>query len=178
MQQERAVADLKRLIEELTSEERPPETDPVPRVAEQFAKAFHVQPDEVAILALTDGNKFLKFLFPEKLKTIGSIPLTSTTALAARTAREKKAELINNFASVPHATVFEGIPLGRSEGEWIHKIMSVPVSVNNKVVGVIQISHKGHSALQSGPDFTSQELRALAAMSGVLGEFLLSVKAI
>lgn len=175
MQQERLVAELKRVVDDLTTVDTSPDFNPLTRVAEQVAKSFDVRLDEVAILAFTEGNKFLQFLMPEKLKAIGTIPLTSTNALAARTARVKKAEIVNNFASVPHATVFEGVPLG-GQMELIHKIMSAPISANNKVVGVIQISRKGRSLAQSGPDFTPQELRALVAMAGVLGEFLLTRK--
>jgi hypothetical protein len=172
MQQDRLVAELKRVIDKLNAAENPPEPDPISRVVEQLAKSFEVQQDEVAILVLESGRKFLSFRFPEKLRTIGTIPLTSTSSLAARTAREKKPELVNNFASVPHATVFEGVPMGRDEGELIHKIMSAPLSATGKVVGVIQISRKGRTPTQAGPDFTPQDLRALVAVSGVLGEFL------
>lgn len=172
MQQDRLVGELKRIIDKLNSAENPPESDPIGRVAEQVAKSFGAEPDEVAILVLESGRKFLSFRFPEKLRTIGTIPLTSTVALAARTAREKKPEIVNNFAAVPHATVFEGVPMGRGEGELIHKIMSAPLAANGKVWGVIQISRKGRNPTQAGPDFTSQDLRALVAMSGLLGEFL------
>ena len=65
-------------------------------------------------------------MVPEKLTPVGTIPLTSTSALAARTARERKAELINNFSTARHANVFEAVPLGRDPGELIQKIMSVP----------------------------------------------------
>ncbi len=177
MQHDRLVAELKRFIEKLRTEENPPDSDPVVRLAKHLAKSFGVEPDEVAILALTDESKFLSFLFPEKLRAIGTIPMTSTSALAARTAREKKAEVVNNFATVPHATVFEGVPLGRGEGELIHKIMSVPLHAGGKVLGVIQVSRKGRNASQAGPDFTSQDLRALVSVSGALGEFLQNLPA-
>ena len=58
---------------------------------EQLAKLFGVDMDEVAILKLVPKYKSLKFVIPEKLSPVGTIPLTSTTALAARTARERKA---------------------------------------------------------------------------------------
>jgi GAF domain-containing protein len=172
MQQDRLVAELNAVIEQLNGTEKQKDFDPIGRVAEQVAKSFGAQPDEVAILVLGSGRKFLSFRFPEKLRTIGTIPLTSITALAARTAREKKPEIVNNFATVPHATVFEGVPMGRGEGELIHKIMSAPLSANGKVLGVIQVSRKGRNPSHAGPDFTAQDLRALVAMSSVVGEFL------
>ena len=44
--------------------------------------------------------RHLYFLVPEALKNVGYIPLTSNSALAARTARESRPEINNNFASV------------------------------------------------------------------------------
>ena len=58
------------------------------------AKIFHVKETEVALLAL-DG-RMLNFLYPAELKTAGAIPLSSS-AVAARTARTKQAELFNEL---------------------------------------------------------------------------------
>ncbi len=64
------------------------------------------------------------------------------------------------------------MPLGRSQGELIHKIMSAPIVVENKVVGVVQISRKGRTAGEAGPDFTPQNLRDLISITGELGRFI------
>src|SRR5579864_1356210 len=97
------------------------------KVSDNLAAIFGVKADEVAILAITANRRHLSFLLPEKLRAVGSIPLNSTTALAARTARERRPDVLNQFAGSRHASVFEGVPLGRSEGEMIQKIMSVPI---------------------------------------------------
>ncbi len=140
MQQDRHIAELKRVVEKAAEANDGAEPFPLGLVAEHVAKAFRVKDDEVAILTLVNENRFLSFLYPERLRTVGSIPLTSTSALAARTARDKKAEIMNNFALVRHATVFEGVPLGRGEGEFIQKIMSAPILAGGKLLGVIQVS--------------------------------------
>ncbi len=169
---EALVAELGRIVDGLVEDPNPMESANLARVGEQVAKGFDVKPDEVAILALTKENKFLKFLIPEKFQTIGAIPMTSTTALAVRTAREKRPELVNNFTSARHASVFEGVPLGRRRGELIHKIMSAPITVEGKAVGVVQISRKGRTADDAGPDFTKKDLRDLMSLTGVLGRFV------
>lgn len=174
---ERLVAELGRFVESLGKEPEPIESSTLSRLAEQVAKSFGVEPDEVAILALIDEGRFLKFLIPEKLEVIGTIPMTSTTALAVRTAREKRAELVNNFTAARHASVFEGVPLGRRHGELIHKIMSAPLAVEGKVVGVVQISRKGRNPSDAGPDFTQKDLRELVSLSSVLGRFVKTVLA-
>ncbi len=169
---EQLVNDLGHLVEELAKEAEPTEPTNLARLGEQVASLFKVKPDEVAVLALTGQGKFLKFIIPEKLQAIGTLPMTSTSALAVRTAREKRAELFNNFAATRHATVFEGVPLGRRHDEPIQKLMSAPIFVEDKVIGVVQISRKGRSSIEAGPDFTQQELRLLVSITGALAGFI------
>lgn len=142
------------------------------QVADAIAKIFGVKSDEVAVLELKPGGKSLEFVLPEKLRAVGTIPLTSTTALAARTARERRADVVNNFASSRHASVFEGVRLGKGEGSSIQKIMSAPILRGDKVIGVTQISRKGDSALTSGPDFSSRDLSELQGLNSLLGRVL------
>ena len=169
---EKLAVELERLLDELTNGAEPMETSTLARIGENIAKAFKVQPDEVAVLAKVGNDKFLKFILPEKLQMIGTIPLTSMTALAARTAREKKPEVINDFTNARHASVFEGVPLGRRHDELIHKIMSAPIMMNNEVVGVVQVSRKGRTARDAGPDFSRKDLMNLTALSHLLSRFI------
>jgi GAF domain-containing protein len=166
------LAKLGRMIDKLVGIPTPIDSATLAQVAEQVAQGFGIKPDEVAILTLIENDKFLKFLIPEKLQTVGTIPMTSTSALAARTARDKRPELTNNFAATPHARVFEGIPLGRRHGELIHKIMSAPIIADGRVVGVVQISRKGRTPADAGPDFTRKDLRELVSITDVLGRFI------
>ncbi len=136
---------------------------------ELISKHFSVQVHEVAILGVTPDDRFLRFLTPDNLRPIGRIPLSSTTSLAVRTARDQRAEVINHFSVVPHASVFEAVPIAESQrSEAIQKIMSAPVVVGKKAVGVAQVSRKGGSAAEAGPDFTPGQLRDLKAISDIL----------
>jgi hypothetical protein len=168
----RTATELEYLLDRLEKDpaQLPPEW--VEQVAMEIGKVFHVQADEVAVLEFLPAGKSLKFLLPEKLRAVGTIPLSSTTALAARTARERRADVVNNFASARHASVFEGVPLGRGEGSSIQKIMSVPILRGDKVIGVVQISRKGNSPGDSGPDFTSRELSELQGLNYLMGRIL------
>ncbi len=78
-------------------------------VAERIAKNLGVKTDGVAILGLSIKWRHLYFLAPEALKNVGFIPLSSNSALAARTARESRPEIDNNFANARHARVFESV---------------------------------------------------------------------
>jgi hypothetical protein len=165
-------ADLGSIVTTLESTGAPPKSESLDKVAATLAKLFGVDKDEVAVLKLTPKLKALKFVIPEKLALVGSIPLTSTTALAARTAREKRPEAVNNFSAARHANVFEAVPLGRDPGELIQKIMSVPILDGTRVHGVVQISRKARSLAEAGADFTPKDLRALAEHAPALDRFL------
>jgi hypothetical protein len=162
------IAELGALVNTLESNGVAPDSDALGNVATLVAKLFGVDIDEVAILKY----KSLKFVIPEKLSPVGTIPLTSTTALAARTARERKAEVVNNFSTARHANVFEAVPLGRDPNELIQKIMSAPILDGTRVHGVVQISRKAKSLAQAGADFTPRDLRALVSLSPTLDRFL------
>lgn len=120
------ISDLGSIVDAMENGGGAPDSDSLDNLARTLAKLFGVDKDEVAVLKVLPKYKSLKFVLPEKLTPVGTIPLTSTTALAARTARDRKPELVNNFSSSRHANVFEAVPLGRDPNELIQKIMSAP----------------------------------------------------
>jgi len=142
----------------------------------EISKLFGVRPDEVALLRLENG--LLKFLSPAELSTAGTIPISSSTAVAAHTAVTRKTELFNNFTRIKHASIFESIkPSGEKvEGEGlrpatIHKLMSAPIlDKGSKVLGVVQISHKGFDLGSAGPDFTLDDLQQLELAAKALSQ--------
>src|SRR5208282_5098382 len=136
-----------------------------------LAKIFRVQYTEVALLRLEAG--LLRFVFPEYLRTTGSIPLNGK-AVASHTALSKKAEIFNNFARVKHASIFETIKPGQEDQEQssapppIQKLMSVPImDRDSTVVGVIQISRKALDP-KFAQDFSREDLHDLELVAGLL----------
>jgi hypothetical protein len=162
------IGDLRKMANEIVRQGAQEDASALARMAANISRSFAVQPDEVAVLTLTKDGKYLRFLLPERLQQIGQIPLTSTSSLAARTARDKRPEIINHFSVVPHASVFEAVRLAEEPGDPIQKIMSAPLTQNKNVVGVIQVSRKAKTAVSAGPDFTPQELKDLLAIADVL----------
>jgi hypothetical protein len=144
----------------------------VSKLADRIAKALGVKPDEVAILAVSEKWKHLYFLVPHALRNVGQIPLSSTSALAARTVRDKRPELVNNFASVRHASVFEGVKADSLTALAIQRIISVPILLDEKIIGVIQVSRKGATLAEAGPEFTSDDLSKLVAIGKPLGKLI------
>jgi GAF domain-containing protein len=165
-----AVAEFTRLVDALVKQESPIDIATLSKLAGEIVKTFNVKDDEVAILTTTADEKFLQFVVPIALQKIGTIPVTSTASLAARTAREKRPELINNFTTSRHSTVFEAVPLEQKHrGDPIQKIMSVPVLHESKMAGVVQVSRKGKSVTSAGPDFSPRELTELAGYATQVG---------
>jgi hypothetical protein len=138
-----------------------------------LAKLFGVRPTEVALMRLEKG--LLSFVYPEQLKTAGSIPVSSSSAVAAHTASTKKTELFNAFVKVKHASIFESVKLAQAEDteqteqNTIQKLMSSPVlDDGRKVLGVLQVCRKGYDPATAGPDFTLDDLQQLELAAKVV----------
>lgn len=146
-------------------------------ICAKVAEIFDVRETEVALLELR--GKLLHFLFPEELTTAGAIPISSS-AVAARTAQSRQAELFNSFAQVNHFSVFELVKLGDSglDSQVIQKLMSAPIlGDTGQVLGVIQISRKGARPNIAGPDFTPADLQKLEAVAAFLAKLMARGKA-
>jgi GAF domain-containing protein len=141
-------------------------------LAERIAKSLHVKSDEVAILAVSEKWRHLYFLVPQALRNVGHIPLSSTSALAARTVRDSRPEIVNNFSTVRHANVFEGVKDESLNAHAIQRIVSAPIVAEGKVIGVIQISRKAPTVREAGPEFTADDLGKLLAICKPLGKLI------
>jgi hypothetical protein len=165
-------AELELLANHMTSETSGNQQLSIASIGERIAKDLKVRPDEVAILAISEKQKSLNFLVPEALRNVGSIPLSSTSALAARTARESRPDIQNSFATVRHATVFEGVNADTLKASAIQKIISAPILFEGRVIGVIQISRKAATLPEAGPDFTPGDLGRVLAICKPLGKLI------
>jgi hypothetical protein len=165
-------SELERLATAIASDASAMSQISLPSIAERIAKNLSVKTDEVALMGVSNRWRHLHFLVPESLKQVGFIPLSSTSAIAAKTARESRPDIINNFASVRHATVFEGVKIGGEASELIQKMISAPILSGDKVVGVIQVSRKGPDPKSAGPDFTADDLGRVLALCKPLGKLL------
>jgi len=161
-------ASVTQLVEQALKSKKGLEASDFTQIAAEIAEGFKVTVGEVAILELAPSGKQLNFLVPEKLAKVGNIPMSSTSALAVRTVRDRRPEMINSFTTTRHQTVFEAVSLGDKGAVPIQKIMSVPILLEGKAVGVIQVSRKGKGAGAAGPDFTARDLQELVQAAAVL----------
>jgi len=168
------IGELKKWVGELARKSNENGFVRLNRAVELISKNFAVEIHEVAILGVTPDERFLQFLAPENLRTIGQVPLSSARSLAARTLREKRPELINHFSVVPHASVFEAVPIADDKpGQAIQKIMSAPIVLGARAIGVIQVSRKGKNTAEAGPDFTPPQLQELKIIADALAPCIL-----
>jgi hypothetical protein len=166
------VSEMERIANALGAEHGDGSQVSLASVAEKIAKNLGVRKDEVGILAVSTRWRHLYFLVPEALKKVGFIPLSSNSALAARTARDSRPEIENNFYAARHATVFEGVKIAGESTEAIQKMISAPILLDGKVIGVIQVSRKGANPASAGPDFTADDLGKILAICKPLGKML------
>jgi hypothetical protein len=166
------VSEMERIASTLGTEQGDASPVSLSSVAEKIAKNLGVRNDEVAILAVSTRWRHLHFLVPEALKNVGFIPLSSNAALAARTARESRPDIENNFSAARHATVFEGVKITAEAAGAIQKMISAPILLDGKVIGVIQVSRKGANPASAGLDFTADDLGKILALCKPLGKLL------
>lgn len=141
----------------------------------EVSKIFTVGQNEVALLKLEKG--ILRFVFPAELARAGSIPASSSCAVAAHTAATKTGELFNAFTKVKHASIFETVKLGGTPDDGpteyppIQKLMSCPVfNQEQEVIGVVQISRKAPKLASAGPDFCLQDLQLLEQVAKFIAQ--------
>jgi hypothetical protein len=166
------VSELERIAYALDTEDAGAPQVSLSSVGGKIARILGVRNEEVAILGVSRRWKHLHFLVPEALKNVGFIPLSSNSALAAKTVRESRPEIDNNFSAARHAVVFENIKLSGETPELIQKIISAPILFDGRVIGVIQVSRKGGNSASAGPDFTAEHLGNLLALCKPLGKLV------
>ena len=128
------------------------------RVVKSASAAFGAKADEVAILVVTTDGKHLRFVSPRKFSELGTIPVTKRDSIAVNILGRKAGEAINNVPMVKHVAFFESVKL-RDRPVPIQKMITVPIMHEGEAIGVAQISRKGESPGEAGPDFSAADVR-------------------
>ena len=128
------------------------------RVVKYVAGAFGAKADEVALLFLTSDGKHLRFAAPRKFIDLGTIPITKRDSIAVAIFGRKAGEAINNVPMVKHVSFFESVKL-RDRAIPIQKMITVPILHDGRAIGVAQVSRKGESAAEAGPDFSPSDVQ-------------------
>src|SRR5512134_3994813 len=137
--------------------------DMADRIVKRVSQEFACKQDEVAILLLSHDGRHLRFVAPRKFADLGSIPVTKRDSIAVNALARKAGEVINNVPMVKHVSFFESIKL-RDRPAPIQKMVTAPIMLSGKAVGVAQVSRKGETAREAGADFTPADLRRAQEM--------------
>jgi GAF domain-containing protein len=132
--------------------------DMADRIVKTVSHEFSLKLDEVAILLLSDDGRQLRFVAPRRFADLGTIPVTKRDSIAVGVLARRAGDVINNVPMVKHVSFFESIKL-RDKPSPIQKMISTPLVVRGQPIGVAQISRKGETAREAGPDFTPADLK-------------------
>jgi len=128
------------------------------RVVKTLTHEFSCKQDEVAILLLSGDGRHLRFIAPRRFSDLGTIPVTKRDSIAVGVLSRRTGEVINNVPMVRHVSFFESIKL-RDKPAPIQKMVTAPMLVRGQAIGVAQVSRKGETPREAGPDFTPADLR-------------------
>lgn len=145
------------------------------RVVKYVAGVFGAKTDEVALLFLTSDGKHLRFAAPRKFFDLGTIPITKRDSIAVTILGRKAGEAINNVPMVKHVSFFESVKL-RDRAVPIQKMITVPILHDGEALGVAQVSRKGESAAESGPDFSAADVRRAQEVFEVVAQYLVNAR--
>ena len=146
--------------------------DMAERIAKTVCKSFSCRPEEVAILLLSVDGRHLRFVAPRRLAPLGSIPTTKRDSIAVSVLSRRAGEVNNSVPMVKHVSFFETIKLKDKPPAPIQKMVSTPILFRGQPIGVAQVSRKGETAREAGPDFTSADLADAQRIFDVVAPYL------
>jgi hypothetical protein len=149
--------------------------DMADRIVKAVSHAFACKGDEVAILLLSSDGRHLRFVAPRRFAELGSIPVTKRDSIAVGVLARRTGEVINNVPMVKHVSFFESIKL-RDKPVPIQKMVTAPLLLRGQAIGVAQISRKGETAREAGPDFTAADLKRAQEFFDAIAPYLFEAR--
>jgi hypothetical protein len=149
--------------------------DMAQRVVKHASAEFGTKPDEIAILMITADGNHLRFAAPRKFADLGTIPTTKRDSIAVNILAKKAGEALNNVPMVKHVSFFESIKL-RDKVAPIQKMITVPIVNAGTAVGVAQISRKGESPGEAGPDFAAADVKRAEQLFAAVAPYLAAAR--
>jgi hypothetical protein len=150
--------------------------DMAERIVKSVSIEFGARNDEVAILVLTSDQRHLRFAAPRKFADLGTIPISKRDSIAVNVLARKSGEAMNNVPMVKHVSFFESVKIRDRPAVPIQKMITVPILLRGEVVGVAQVSRKGDSAAEAGPDFTQSDVDKAQDLFSKISPYLVEAR--
>jgi hypothetical protein len=143
-------------------------------VAEFIIKNMGVQEDGVAVLLLKDAGKVLRFAYPLELyKGQSNFFPVNRNNIAGQVVLSERGNIENNLPRVPHFGIYEQAKVKGKSPRPIQKMITAPLILPDKnIIGVIQVSKKGQTLPEAGPDFAPADLGKLTQICQIVAPFL------
>ncbi len=134
-------------------------------LAEAIAARLHVKPDEVAIMVLNTSGQTLLFVWPPPLFESGAaFPAAHKTAMASTVLASLKGKVDNKVSESKHLKFYELVKGLETSKLPIQKMVALPLYLGDKKLGVVEVSRKGMTPEEAGPNFTPEDAQALVLL--------------
>lgn len=135
-------------------------------ISKYISDSLKVKPDEVAILLLTSTQSTLKFIWPPPLfDSNAALPADYQNAFASSVLKTMKGKVDNKVAESKHLKFFENVKGLETSGLSVQKMIGVPLIYEGKGLGVLEVTRKGKTAQEAGPNFTADDGQKLVAIA-------------
>lgn len=143
-------------------------------IADYIVKNLGVSEDCVAILLLKDAGKVFRFAYPlELFKGQSNVFPVSRNNIAGQVILSERGNVENNLSRVPHFGVYEKAKIKGKTPKPIQKMVTAPLILPDKnMLGVIQISKRGETPQEAGPDFAPADLGKLNQVCQIAAPFI------
>lgn len=134
-----------------------------------LVEAFALKPDEVAVFVLSPDGEMLIFAYPPELAAGGANAFpVRFPSVAGRVVVGGKGLLSNQVQQEPHLSFYERVRVHGIAPTAIQKLLAVPLpGPASNPLGVLEISRRGGTWGEAGPDFTPEDLRRLERLAAV-----------
>ena len=147
----------------------------VQEIVQFYMTELNVGQYEVAIFLANKQNTILSFIYPDYLVSTGSIPINSMDAIASSIYRSSRCVIENHLQQQKHLAVFQSIRVPGDGIQPLWKMIGVPISLEGKQIGVLEISRRSEKQQDAGADFHDGDMALVKKSISKLSQFLKDV---
>ncbi len=134
-------------------------------LAEAIADALEVKKEEVAVLILTTTGQTLRFVWPPALsESQAAFPANHKSAIASQVLATMKGKVDNKLAESKHLRFYENVKGMETTKVPIQKMVALPLVAGTRTLGVVEVSRKGRTPEDAGPNFSPEDAQKLVAL--------------